>query len=241
MSEQAKVLKADLTSVRDISKLGNGPPPYQKKRVLEQKIKVQEEIVRKGQKEVGALQVMVKSHTDTPAFGNTKKLKGELETASRKVSLEESKLLGLKNELSEVTRHMGDRDRRSTSATPHSPSTSNSSSTGDSGNFPLVKEERKNSFMDDLADSPTPPPPPPQVFAKPPSSSPAPEAALPPPPSADPMAMAMFDYLGDEECLGMATGEQFLVLAPDLDGWSHVRRMADGQEGFVPSSYLNML
>ena len=244
LSEQAKGLRADITSVRDISKLGNGPSPYQKKRVLEQKIRVQEEIVRKGQKEVGALQVMVKSHTDTPAFGNTKKLKGELETASHKVSLEESKLLGLKNELSEVTRHMGTRDRRSTSTTPHSPSTShgsiNSSSPADSGIFPSVKEERKDSFIDNLPESPTPPPPP--VFAKPPSStSTAPESPLPPPPSAEPMAEAMFDYLGDEECLGMVTGEQFLVLAPDLDGWTHVRRPGDGEEGFVPSSYLNLL
>ena len=40
----------------------------------------------------------------------------------------------------------------------------------------------------------------------------------------------------------MKAGDRFLLVDPDWDGWSVVRRCGgDGQEGLVPSVYLKIL
>ena len=36
----------------------------------------------------------------------------------------------------------------------------------------------------------------------------------------------------------MEEGDRFLVLEADDDGWTMVRRILDGVEGFVPTSYI---
>ena len=36
----------------------------------------------------------------------------------------------------------------------------------------------------------------------------------------------------------MAEGEQFNILEGDNEGWTLVQRMSNGEEGFVPTSFL---
>ena len=38
--------------------------------------------------------------------------------------------------------------------------------------------------------------------------------------------------------LSMTEGEQFNVLEGDNEGWTLVQRLSNGEEGFVPSSFL---
>ena len=45
----------------------------------------------------------------------------------------------------------------------------------------------------------------------------------------------------EEGSLSMKAGDSFLLVDPDWDGWSVVRRCGEGQEGLVSSVYLKIL
>ena len=69
---------------------------------------------------------------------------------------------------------------------------------------------------------------------------------LPPPPlawsSASPRVVALYPFQGEAECnLGMEAGEQLVVVEEDAEGWSKVRRVEGQEEGYVPTSFLQVL
>ena len=74
---------------------------------------------------------------------------------------------------------------------------------------------------------------------------------LPPPPLSwetpdndeEKMVEALYDFEGETaSTLPMRAGELFLLLEPDSEGWSKVKRKeADLEEGYVPTSFLKVL
>ena len=68
---------------------------------------------------------------------------------------------------------------------------------------------------------------------------------LPPPPlawSLNTMVQALYPFQGEAECnLTMVAGDQFHLVEPDSDGWSKVRRLGGEEEGYVPTSFLQVL
>ena len=94
---------------------------YQNKRKLESKIEALEDEIAKGEeakfaellsnnfhfitgrKEMSALQLMVKSYTENPQFGDVNKFRSELDKVTHNVQLLESDLYSLNNQLRDVT------------------------------------------------------------------------------------------------------------------------------------------
>ena len=94
---------------------------YQNKRKLESKIEALEEEISKGEeakfakwlpnnvhfitgrKEMSALQLMVKSYTENPQFGDVNKFRSELDKVTHNVQLLESDLFSLNNQLRDVS------------------------------------------------------------------------------------------------------------------------------------------
>jgi hypothetical protein len=73
---------------------------------------------------------------------------------------------------------------------------------------------------------------------------------LPPPPLSwetpdadDKVVEALYDFEGETAAtLPMRAGELFLLLEPDSEGWSKVKRKGlDLEEGYVPTSFLKLL
>lgn len=238
-------------SVQDVKRQSDGNL-YQKKRELERQIKVHEDMITKGQKEVAALRLMVETHTLNPQFGSAKQFQNELDTAAHKVSLAEAELSAMQQELSLVTAQLENKRTRKKTAPP-SPSGSDrsvktfasqdsSQSQQDSGVFlssPMSSATEKaplEEWDDEECESPPPPPPPM-------SGATIPEEELPPPPSSYlPLATALYEYEGQGEynSLSMIPGELFEVLGPDEGGWTMVKRQGGDMEGFVPTSFLQM-
>ena len=60
---------------------------------------------------------------------------------------------------------------------------------------------------------------------------------------------ALYDYNNanmEESQIPMNQGEEFLLIEPDCDGWTRVRRafpnpQYGGDEGFVPSTWIEMI
>merc|ERR1712130_492391 len=54
------------------------------------------------------------------------------------------------------------------------------------------------------------------------------------------VGQASYDYdsQGAEDILSMTEGEQFYIVEGDNEGWTLVQRLSNGEEGFVPSSFL---
>jgi len=240
-------------SVQDVTKNVQGNL-YQKKRDLEFKIKEQEDKVAKGQKEVAALRLMVETYTSNPGFGDAKQFKEELDAGAHKVSEAESLLLSLKNDLADTVSKLEAKKTRA----PPSPSLSHrsdvtrvseDSGTQDLGPFQTTpdscpKEEDEWNYEEDTDGRHSPPPPPPPVLPKPGTDvlSPGPAPPPPPPSVSTVVAVALYDYVGEfEESISMAAKEEFLVVAPDEGGWTMVMRERDGMEGFVPTSFLQLL
>ena len=94
---------------------------YQNKRKLESKLEALEEEIAKGEeakfakwlpnnvhfitgrKEMSALQLMVKSYTENPQFGDVNKFRSELDKVTHSVQLLESDLFSLNNQLRDVS------------------------------------------------------------------------------------------------------------------------------------------
>ena len=94
---------------------------YQNKRKLESRIEALEEEIAKGEeakfakwilnnlhfitgrKEMSALQLMVKSYTENPQFGDVNKFRSELDKVTHNVQLLESDLFSLNNQLRDVS------------------------------------------------------------------------------------------------------------------------------------------
>ena len=208
-----------------------------------------------AQKEVRALDVMVDTYTKNPNFGDVKKFQNEINAAKTKLKLLESELMGLKSGLSLVVEGLEDNGSRSPSLARTNLTRSKMSigssvtsdlsqlrsmdSPSDLSQLRMDSDSPNDSKEDDYEEFPrdsdpgdieiaVPPPPPPMPL--PPSAG-----------QANQFAEAQFDYDDpDDTTLSIVTGDRFLILEADNDGWTKVRRIADGAEGFVPSSYIEI-
>lgn len=80
----------------------SGKSLYQEKRQIEKKIKVQEEQIQKGIKEILALKKMVQTYQANPKFGSTDKLCEQLELSVQRVEVLKSGVMLLRGELERV-------------------------------------------------------------------------------------------------------------------------------------------
>ena len=183
------------------------------------------------------------------------KFQNEINAARTKLKLLESELLGLKSGLSLVMNGLEENGSRSPSLARSNLTRSKMSigssvtsdlsqvrsmdSPSDLSGVRMDSESPNDSKEEDYEEFPrdsepgdiqiaVPPPPPP----------------MPLPPSAgqtNQFAEAQYDYDGpDDTTLSLVAGDRFLILEADNDGWTKVRRIADGAEGFVPSSYIEI-
>jgi len=184
----------------------------------------------KGNKEIKALQLMVATYTQNPKFGDAKKFQAELDSATHRVQLLESSLHSLNRELAEVTR--GLEERKATTA-PRLPaalpllsspggSREGSSREGSQGYGTISncsssdKESTAGSDSSRLAED---------------FSSEGGERCI-----------ALYSYSGEaESSMGLQEGEEVTVTEGDLGGWTRVRRGRTGEEGYVPTAYLQWL
>ena len=254
-AEQGASLNRCLTpgSILDIHKgnIVNGNP-YQQKKELEKKIKAQEEIVQKLNKESSALKVMVDSYVDNPAFGNAQQFTAELDSATCKLGDAEAKLLVLKAELASVNRVLDSKWKGRKGATSQSASPSMSLKSNGTYGLPWAKSF---GYDDDEEKLPTPPistedlatqvPPPPMLPVPPPAPFALPvhftSPEAPPVPIFTPtMAEALYNYEDEEDGMTLEAGERVTVVTPDENGWTGVKSVKNGGEGFVPTSYLKL-
>jgi len=184
----------------------------------------------KGNKEIKALQLMVATYTQNPKFGDAKKFQAELDSATHRVQLLESSLHALNRELAEVTK--GLEERKSTTA-PRIPtalpilsspggSREGSSREGSQGYGTISncsssdKESTAGSDSSRLAED---------------FSSEGGERCI-----------ALYSYSGEaESSMGLQEGEEVTVTEGDHGGWTRVRRGGSGEEGYVPTAYLQWL
>ena len=219
-----------------------------------------------AQKEVRALDVMVDTYTKNPNFGDVKKFQNEINAARTKLKLLESELLGLRSGLSLVMNGLEDAGSRSPSLA-RSTLTRSKMSIGSSVTSDLSQVRSMDSPSDlsgvridspsDLSgarmDSDSPNHSKEEDYEEfPRDSDPGDiEIAVPPPPPPMPLppaagqtnqfAEAQYDYDDpDDTTLSIVAGDRFLIIEADNDGWTKVRRIADGAEGFVPSSYIEI-
>ena len=80
----------------------SGKSLYQEKRQIEKKIKVQEEQIQKGIKEILALKKMVQTYKANPRFGSTDKLCEQLELSVQRVEVLKSGVMLMRGELERV-------------------------------------------------------------------------------------------------------------------------------------------
>jgi hypothetical protein len=202
--------------------------PYQRKMDLESKIKIQEAIVAKGQKEVAALGKMIETFTKTPQFGSAQQFQGQLETATQEVSKGEAALLAHRTDLADVEQLMGAGPRMAPSPNP-------SQVSGGSGIQPSPLPQRE--FSEDWGTEDSLPSPP--VNELPDWTPGIPDISE----DSHGMVEARTDFKGNEadSILTIVAGQQFLIIEPDAGGWTWVQDKQTGQEGFVPSDYMDFI
>ena len=56
------------------------------------------------------------------------------------------------------------------------------------------------------------------------------------------VAVAIYDFSGNEaeETLTIEGGEELEIIEDDFDGWTKVKKLSNGEEGFVPSAYIEL-
>jgi len=221
----------------------DSPNLYQKKRELEKLVEEKKKEEASAQKEMKALQMMVETYKNNPKFGDARKFQSELDSANAKTQKIGSEIQELQSNLSSILSKL---DRRKDSRSPMRSRSNTSFSSNSSTPTNLLNSVADTDFDDDEFDNesvlsiPVPPP----VIQN--SSAPPPP---PPPPFPQPaqekeiFATALYAYETEtEDTLNIAEGDKFLVLEMDFDGegWTNVRRVSDGMEGFVPTSYIEI-
>lgn len=136
---------------------------------------------------------------------------------------------------------------------------SSSETSSNQGIYDIPSVPHYNSYVDDTDDNIPPPPPPPPMPGMggmsisddnsvstrsiSPSVSPAPSSI-----DFVGRCRAMYDYDNanmEESQIPMHQGEELLLIEPDCDGWTRVRRAFPNpqyaDEGFVPSAWVEMI
>ena len=257
---------------RSLSNLSNqNTNNFQRKRELEKKISIHEFEEAKGnlnklivqtiynyisvQKEMKALQMMIETYTQSPAFGNAKQFQGEHETALHKCQVLESELNAFKTELGDVastlenirTRSPSMARKNSSQSLVSSSSSSNKSDTIDrrnakisnTDNLTLATGWQDDDDWDDSNElSPQTPvnhsitipvPPPMKGSSSIPSPPPPPPLIVTPKKEEEPQppkVVALYQYDADTpDTISMGEGEQFIVIDEDQGGWTKVQRV----------------
>ena len=242
----------------------SSPNLFQKKRELEKQMEAKSKVLVNGkhcivetililtsfpaaQKEVRALEVMIDTYNKNPSYGDVKKFQNEMNTAKTKLRQLETEMDGLKQELNYVSSSLDDSSRSPSlarSTLTRSKISVSSSVTSDMSvmrNTVEDDDEFPDDDDDDSVNIPAPPPPPLNNSSIPPPPPPPPgPGSQAPLVTGHTFAEAQFDYQGDEDALSIVSGERFLVLEQDHEGWTMVRRINDGAEGFVPSTYISI-
>jgi len=249
--------------LRTVSTQSIGPSPFQQMRALDKRIQDQEQAIKTLRKEQAGVKAMVDTYKSNPSFADAKtkaKVNEEYETVAQKVNQAEGILSGFVKEREDIMQQMQPSVRPKPSVRrPKQKAVKEQSPTQDNaaGGGPPPPPPPGGSGG---GGGPPPPPPPPHGGGgghAGPVPTPERESSetLPPPPimtsgSVDefdyyesqdyPEAQASYDYdsQGAEDILSMTEGEKFNVLEGDNEGWTLVQRLTNGEEGFVPSSFL---
>jgi len=223
---------------------------YQKKRELKKTLEEKKKEEASAQKEMKALHMMVETYKNNPKFGDARKFQSELDAANAKTQKIGSELQELQSNLSTILNQLERKSSRSPMIDKSRSKGSFSSNTSYSSNNNIPNSVPDTDFDDDddefdnvsVLSLPVPP-----VVQN--SSAPAPPPPPPLPSSFQPaeskeiFATAIYAYETEtEDTLNIAEGDKFIVLEMDDDGegWTNVRRVADGMEGFVLTSYIDI-
>eukprot|EP00092_Neocalanus_flemingeri_P012396 GFUD01013364.1.p1 GENE.GFUD01013364.1~~GFUD01013364.1.p1 ORF type:complete len:560 (-),score=157.06 GFUD01013364.1:214-1893(-) len=242
------------------------PNYFQRKRYLEKKTDAHKIEIAKVQKEMKGLQVMVKTYTDNPKFGDVKQFQGELETAAKRVQVLESELTTFKTDLADVNNQLENirikSPARSRKWSFPGQLSSNQLENMEIESPKIVSPTLATGWEDDFSDvcqlPPSPlnqpisipipltvkPEPKPKLKPKPP---PIKDVSKPPQDGKGPKlrkVVALYQFDSDAtDTISMAEGEEFLLTEDDQDGWTKVQRVdsrffEDMGEGFVPTSFV---
>jgi len=219
----------------------NGQNLYQRKRELEKKLEDKRTEIKKVTKEVNSLKLMVDTYSKNPGFGDASKLTGELNTTNEKLNQLHGEEQQLQQELSRVTNNLEDKSpglrRSNLNRSQISLSSNMSKKSHDSGSTSYVDHSEFDDFGDEIYEEVTPA-----------SQEPGPAPPPPPPPPnmvitpAKKVAVAIYDFDGNEteETLSIESGEELEIIEDDFDGWTKVKKLSNGEEGFVPSAYIEL-
>lgn len=216
----------------------NGQNLYQRKRELEKKLEDKRTEIKKVTKEVNSLKLMVDTYSKNPGFGDASKLTGELNTTNEKLNQLHGEEQHLQQELNRVTNNLEDKSpglrRRSHDRSQISLNSSKSDMSDKKSHDSISHIDKEFDDSDDepQESGPAPPPPPP----------PPPNMTITPAPGGKTMAVAIYEFSGNEaeETLTIEEGEQLEIIEDDFDGWSKVKKLTNGEEGFVPSAYIEL-
>merc|ERR1712130_138435 len=205
------------------------------------------------------VKAMVDTYKSNPSFADAKtkaKVNEEYETVAQKVNQAEGILSGFVKERDDIMAKMQPSKRPQPSVRRRKQTVPKEQNSATGGGPPPPPPPGDG-------DAPPPPPPPPQGGGggghAGPVTTPERESLPSPPiddfetyestsiaPSEDfetyesQVGQASYDYdsQGAEDILSMTEGEQFYIVEGDNEGWTLVQRLSNGEEGFVPSSFL---
>ena len=172
-----------------------------------------------GHIEIRGLRVMIESYTQNPSFGNPRMFDEELESSILRVQKMESELHSQNMLLQDINRNLELKQSLSQRNLPllshptglyNQEGSTTSSSTGYGTISNYSSSEVGSERGEDVENV---------------------NSVL---------VIALYPYNGEcgESSIAMEAGEQFVMTEGDEGGWSRVRRLSQGEEGFVPTAFL---